>query len=109
MRARGLTRSQAVHVYQVFTSFLLGSLMLETATMAQTMVEGPPLDEGDGDPHDVSTDAGPGPGPGERAHPTIEDLQPLLRDHRPDVEFDAALEALLDRLEQELPRLRSQD
>lgn len=103
MRARGLTRPQAVHIYRVVTGFLLGHLMLEASTKAQTLVPDESLGQGDPaaapDPeHRSSANAGPGT----RPHPTIDDLEPLLRNHDPDVEFDASLEGLLDRLEREL-------
>ncbi len=97
MLRRGLNDDQAIYVYRVFTSFLLGHLLLEVAVAGAAL--GPveePLDEGD--PADD-------PGPGEAtlpAHPTIERLEEKLRHYDPEADFDRAVEAMLDRLDIEI-------
>ncbi|MFN3866220.1 MAG: TetR/AcrR family transcriptional regulator [Demequina sp.] len=103
MLGRGLTEAQAVHVYRVFTSFLLGHLMLEASVEGAEMapVEAP-LDEGD--PREQPDDQ-------DRAaladYPTIRRLEGALCTHDTEAEFDAALEAVLDRLDIELLRYTS--
>ena len=97
MLARGLEEDAAVHVYRVFTSFLLGHLLLEVAVQGAEMAPvGEPLDEGDphAEPADQDNEA-------LQRHPTIRRLQNWL--FEPDVdgsaEFAAALESLLNRLD----------
>ena len=95
--ARGLPEEQAVHVYKVFTSFLLGHLLLEVAqTAAHTGHPDEPLDEGGAtvpnrDQQQRLT-----------SFPTVVRLEDRLRRHDPDVEFERALEALLDHLDADL-------
>jgi TetR/AcrR family transcriptional regulator, tetracycline repressor protein len=91
---RGFSDRQAVEAYRIFTSFLLGHLLLEVAEFGATT--GPveePLDEGDA----------PVPSPGGSIHVTdypalIRTADMLAEDHT-DAEFEASLEALLDRLD----------
>jgi TetR/AcrR family tetracycline transcriptional repressor len=97
LAARGVGDERAVHIYKKFTSFLLGHLLLDVAERgAATGPEGEPLDEGDA------------PVPNEDqvidldAYPTVLRLQDELRRHDADVEFESALEALLDRLDSDL-------
>jgi TetR/AcrR family tetracycline transcriptional repressor len=95
---RGLSDADAVHVYKVFTSFLLGHLLLEVSARGGV----PVALEG-------STDGGGATGPTSEQsvdladYPTLVRLEERLRRHDPEGEFEAALEALLDRLDGELP------
>ncbi len=95
---RGFTDRQAVHTYRVFTSFLLGHLLLEASVRgASTGVMREPLDEGGAG---VSA-----PGAGEVSdYPTLDRTAQMLADDHTHTEFEQALEALLDRLERELFR-----
>ena len=94
---RGLGGDEAVHVYKVFTSFLLGHLLLEVAVRgAETGLPGEPIDEGSASvpntPHDQPL----------QQWPTVASLKARLEGHDPAREFEQALEALLDRLDREL-------
>jgi AcrR family transcriptional regulator len=94
---RGLPGEQSVHVYKVFTSFLLGHLLLEVAVRgAETGLPEEPIDEGSATvpntEHDDSLDR----------WPTVASLRPQLEEHDPAREFEQALEVLLDRLDREL-------
>ena len=94
---RGLTPDGAVHVYKVFTSFLLGHLLLESAQMgASTAPPEEPLDEGDAEV----------PGRDQQLevadYPTVRRLEGQLRHHDAAAQFERALEALLDRLDLEI-------
>lgn len=95
----GFTDQQAVDTYRSFTSFLLGQLLLESATRgAPTGPVEAPIDEGDS------------PGSTAAAGPTLDDapevrrLRPLLSEDRSDEEFEVSLEELMDRLDRELSR-----
>jgi TetR/AcrR family tetracycline transcriptional repressor len=97
MLSRGLDDHQVIHVYRVFTSFLLGHLLLEVAAHgAETGPVEQPLDEGD--PSSPPTDD-------ERRalaeHPTLSRLRVGLAEATPKKDFEEALEALLDRLDME--------
>jgi AcrR family transcriptional regulator len=93
----GFSDEQAVGAYRAFSSFLLGQLLLESAVRgADTAPAEEPLDEGDadlpeGDGH-MSLDAAP----------EVRRLRPLLSEDRAAEEFEISLEALLDRLNQQL-------
>jgi TetR/AcrR family transcriptional regulator, tetracycline repressor protein len=94
---RGLDDTQAVQVYKVFTSFLLGHLLLEVAEMgAATGPADEPLDEGGADvpnrDEQLSVDD----------YPTVQRLAVPLRHHDADAQFEQALEALLDWLDEQL-------
>ena len=95
--ARGFTPVQAARTYRVFTSFLLGHLLLESATMgAETSPVEEPLDEGDAavsnQDEDLDLDG----------FPTLVTFRPLLQEDHTDQEFEQALEALLNRLDLEI-------
>jgi TetR/AcrR family tetracycline transcriptional repressor len=98
---RGVPEAAAADVYKVFTSFLLGHLLLEVSQLgARTAPPDEPLDEGDAT---VSSDeAEPGGALDLRSCPTVLRLQEPLSKHQPAEEFEQSLEALLDRLDREL-------
>ncbi len=94
LTARGFSDRQAVQAYRIFTSFLLGHLLLEVAELGATT--GPveePLDEGDASV----------PSPGEPIHvvdyPALTRTAGMLAEDHTEAEFEASLEALLDRLD----------
>lgn len=85
LTSRGFTDKQAVAAYRSFTSFLLGHLLLEVAVHGA-----------DVGPLDVLDDQTGAPGLGD--YPTVARLRgPLSEDHSA-VEFEEALEGLLDRM-----------
>lgn len=97
LTSRGFTDDQAVRTYKLFTSFLLGHLLLEVAT--QGAATGPveePLDEGEAAQPNQDAEVD------ETDYPLIQRMRRLLSESRAEQEFDEALEALLDRLDLEL-------
>lgn len=97
MSKRGLGPEQCVYAYKCFASFLLGHLLLEVAVAgAETGPVEEPLNES----------AASAPTSDEEVeladYPLVEQHRALLAEHRPDQEFEQALEALLDRLDLEL-------
>lgn len=91
---RGLTDLQAVGVYRSFTSFLLGQLLLESATLgAATGPVEEPLNEGDAEvaTTDEMLDLD--------EYPTVLRLKSSLSEDHAEAEFEQGLEALLDRLD----------
>ena len=97
MTGRGLDDDAAVHVYKVFTSFLLGHLLLEVASAgASTGPVGEPLDEGG------SSVANEGAELDLERFPTVMRLRPELTRDDAETQFEKALEAVLDRLDLEL-------
>ncbi|MEO7269534.1 MAG: TetR/AcrR family transcriptional regulator C-terminal domain-containing protein [Knoellia sp.] len=94
LTARGFTDAQAVAAYRSFTSFLLGHLLLESATLgASTGPVEEPLNEGEaavpnGDV-DVDLDN----------YPTVSRLRDQLSEDHTEAEFEKALEALLERMD----------
>ncbi|GGC91201.1 putative transcriptional regulator, TetR family protein [Tersicoccus solisilvae] len=91
---RGFTEERAVEVYRVFTSFLLGQILLEVAQRGEsTAPVEEPLDEGDADipNRDEELDLS--------QFPLVAKLRPLLSEDHADEEFERSLEALLDRLD----------
>ena len=99
---RGLPEDAAVHVYKVFTSFLLGHLLLEVSQRgADTGPPDEPLDEGGATV--PSPDRGePGGELDLSSCPTVLRLREQLSVHEPAEDFEQSLEALLDRLDREL-------
>ncbi len=95
--AHGFDDTKMVATYRAFSSFLLGQLLLESATRgADTGPVEEPLDEGDAPiPHrdgDVDlTEA-----------PLVRRLQPKLSEDHSAEEFETGLETLLKRLDMEL-------
>ncbi len=84
--SEGFTDESAVAGYRAFTSFLLGHLLLEVATHG-----------GDIGPLDVIDDGSPDYGNLDSA-PTVLRLRDALSEDRAAMEFEEALEDLLDRL-----------
>jgi len=97
MTSRGLDDRAAVHVYKVFTSFLLGYLLLEVAAAgASTGPVEEPLDEG------ASRVANEGAELDLDDYPTVMRLRHQLARDDAEEQFERALEAVLDRLDLEL-------
>jgi AcrR family transcriptional regulator len=97
MTSRGLDDRAAVHVYKVFTSFLLGHLLLEVAAAgASTGPVEEPLDEGGSRVTDEGAELDLD------AYPTVLRLRPQLARDDAEEQFERALEAVLDRLDLEL-------
>jgi AcrR family transcriptional regulator len=97
MTSRGLDDDAAVHVYKVFTSFLLGHLLLEVASAgAPTGPVEEPLDEGG------SSVTNEGAELDLTDYPTVLRLRPELTRDDAGAQFERALEAVLDRLDLEL-------
>lgn len=93
----GFTDQQIVNSYRAFSSFLLGQLLLESATRgAKTSPVEEPFDEGDAPmPNkDGQVDL--------QGRPAIARLRPMLSEDHSAEEFEVSLEALLDRLEMSL-------
>lgn len=91
---RGFTDDQAVQIYRIFTSFLLGHLLLEVAQRgASTAPIQEPVDEGQADRpnRDQQLDAS--------EYPTVMRLRPQLSEDHTKDEFERTLEALLDRFD----------
>ena len=93
--ARGFSDTQAVEAYRVFTSFLLGHLLLEaSAAGAETSPVEEPLDEGGaGVPTRAASEVDVAD------YPTLARTAPLLAQDHTREEFETALEVLLDRLD----------
>lgn len=93
--ARGFSDRQAVDAYRSFSSFLLGQLLLESATRGAALG---PLDEFFDEEHASI------PGGDETLDeaPEVRRLRRLLSEDRSDEEFEVSLEVLLDRLDREL-------
>ena len=84
--SEGFTDDSAVGGYRAFTSFLLGHLLLEVATHGADI-----------GPLDVLDDGSPDYTGLENA-PTVRRLRPALSEDHAGVEFEEALENLLDRM-----------
>jgi AcrR family transcriptional regulator len=98
---RGLPEEAAANVYKVFTSFLLGHLLLEVSQRgADTAPPDEPLDEGGAAV--TSSDEEPGGELDLEHSPTVLRLRGPLSEHHPAEEFEQSLESLLDRLDREL-------
>ncbi|MFW5473831.1 TetR/AcrR family transcriptional regulator C-terminal domain-containing protein [Knoellia sp. CPCC 206450] len=94
LTSRGFTDDQAAAAYRSFTSFLLGHLLLESAASgASTAPVEEPLNEGDADvPNDdVDLDLDD--------FPAVMRLRSKLSEDHTEAEFEAALEALLERMD----------
>lgn len=93
----GFSDAQAVGAYRSFSSFLLGQLLLESATRgAETGPVDEPLDEGGADIPEADGSSGL------EDAPEVHRLRPLLSEDRADEEFEVSLEALLDRMNKEI-------
>ena len=97
LTTRGFTDEQAVRAYRLFTSFLLGHLLLETASLgAETSPVEEPLDEGSADIPNQDADLSL------TEFPLVQRLRPILSEDHTQQEFEEALEALLDRMDLQL-------
>lgn len=97
LRSHEFTDEQITSAYRGFSSFLLGHLLLESATRgAKTSPIEVPFDEGDAPiPHqDGQLDLS--------GRPETTRLRPLLSEDRSEEEFEISLETLLDRFEMAL-------
>jgi AcrR family transcriptional regulator len=85
LESEGFTDAEAAAAYRAFTSFLLGHLLLEVASYGADLG---PLDvlEEDGDDEDLSE------------YPTLQRLRRTLSEDHSAVEFEEALEELLQRI-----------
>lgn len=94
LTSRGFNDEQAVAAYRSFTSFLLGHLLLESATLgAETGPVEVPLDEGDAEVPNADADLDLS------EYPTVERLRDELSEDHTEAEFEKALEALLERMD----------
>lgn len=95
---RGFTDAQAVGTYRSFCSFLLGQLLLESASEGVATTPDAQLDEGGADipEGDASLDL--------RRAPNVLRLRSLLSEDHGEEEFEVSLEALIDRMESGLSR-----
>jgi TetR/AcrR family tetracycline transcriptional repressor len=92
--SRGFSDTHAVTAYRAFSSFLLGHLLLEAATLgAATSPAEEPLDEGDSDAPNADRQLDLG------HYPHIQRLETQLSEDQATEEFEQALEDLLDRLD----------
>lgn len=94
LTSRGFTEDHAVAAYRSFTSFLLGHLLLECATLgASTAPVEEPLNEGDADlPNaDIQLNV--------TDYPAVARLRDKLSEDHTEAEFEQALEALLERMD----------
>ncbi|MFK5583300.1 TetR/AcrR family transcriptional regulator C-terminal domain-containing protein [Serinicoccus sp. LYQ131] len=90
----GFSTEQAVAAYQLYSSFLLGHLLLECAELgAATAPDDEPVDEGGADipQDDGRIDI--------EEFPTVAALRPELSQHTTQAQFEDGLENLIDRLE----------
>src|SRR5918993_597380 len=95
--AHGFDDDQIAHAYRGFSSFLLGQLLLESATRgAETSPVEVPFDEGNAPipNRDGELDLD--------SRPATRRLRPRLSEDHSEDEFEISLEALLDRLEMNL-------
>lgn len=96
LAARGFTDDQAVDTYKAFTSFLVGSLLLEVSTRVENVsaVE-EPMNEGSAQIPEQDT---PEEDLAETA-PHVQRMRSHLSQDRSDAEFEIGLETLLNRIE----------
>ena len=86
MVAEGFSTEAAVRAYRAFTSFLLGQLLLEVASLGADLGPLDVLDDGSVDADSV------------QRHPLVHSLRRSLSEDRSAQEFDEALETLIDRM-----------
>lgn len=93
---RGVSEEHTVLAYKMFSSFLLGHLLLEIATSDGGSFAASPeqaLNEGDAD-HPTPDEQQP-----LEDYPTVAHLRQALSRHDPDADFERGLEVLLDQLD----------
>ncbi|MGI8947322.1 MAG: TetR/AcrR family transcriptional regulator C-terminal domain-containing protein [Ornithinimicrobium sp.] len=94
MTAYGFDDPRAVDAYKVFTSFLVGSLLLEVTVRGENMHPiDEPLNEGEAliPEHDDDVDLNDAP--------LVRRMQDRLSEDTSDLEFEIGLETLVDRIE----------
>ncbi len=92
LQQRGFSDQQAARAYRSFTTFLLGHLLLETASHRATgSLEDLGGVGGTASRHDPNASAA--------GYPTLQRLRPLLSQDHTAEEFERALEGLLDRMD----------
>jgi TetR/AcrR family tetracycline transcriptional repressor len=92
--SRGFSDDRAVMACRIFSSFLLGHLLLEASLLgAQTSPGEEPLDEGESDVPNTDQKMGV------HQFPHVQRLEAQLSEDHSSAEFEQALEALLDRLD----------
>lgn len=100
LTARGFTQEQAVETYKAFTSFLVGSLLLEVSTRRAEHIGAVehPINEGGAQvpeqdsPHDLTH------------APHVERMREQLSEDHSAKEFEIGLESLLNRIESSVSR-----
>lgn len=98
LTSRGFSDRRAVDAYRIFTSFLIGHLLLEiSARGATTSPVEEALDEGGADIPSPTSE-----GVDLSDYPTLMRTADMLAEDRTHEEFESALEALLDRLDRVL-------
>jgi AcrR family transcriptional regulator len=93
--ARGFSDESAVAAYRAFSSFLLGHLLLEAATVGRLAPAVGPSDE-------LRSATAPNREVDLREFPLLRRLEDRLSEDHAAAEFERALEDLLDRLERDL-------
>ncbi len=89
LRDRGFSGERAVMAYQLFTSFLLGYLLVESTQRSTSPTL--PEDQLDVNPHPEKSDVSD--------YPNLDELSALLATDRAKEEFEDALEIVIGRLE----------
>jgi AcrR family transcriptional regulator len=84
--SEGFTEGSAVSAYRAFTSFLLGHLLLEVSALGADVGPLDVMDDGEDRNHKPMT------------YPTVERLSKALAEDHSVVEFEEALEELLERI-----------
>lgn len=89
----GFDDAAAVAAYRAYTTFLVGQLLLEVSALGAQLSPAEAILEEADRPRAKLSD-----------FPQLQRLQPLLSEDYGEAEFEEALEALLDRIESNLPR-----
>lgn len=99
LRDRGLPDEEVVGIYQMFSTFLMGHLLLEAMQLG---ADAPPADlAADGGTAAKSPDAGRLDA---KSYPAISELSEMLQRNTSEEQFEIGLESLIDRIEISLRR-----